>query len=163
MAANSNSPELIQPRPMELADLDRVMENEVRAYAFPWTRTIFIDCIEENHECWVLCRNDRIIGHGVLSVGAGDGHLLNVCVCRDEQGFGYGRQLALHMVKRAFQRDASALFLEVRPSNLVAVRLYESIGFKEVGKRKNYYPSHLGHEDACVFVLDLERYFEPRN
>ncbi len=160
MAANSNSPDLIKPRPMVLTDLDSVIENEVRAYAFPWTRGIFVDCIEADHECWVLCRYDRIIGHGVLSVGAGDGHLLNVCVCRDEQGYGYGRQLALHMVERAFQRGALALFLEVRPSNVVAVRLYESIGFKEVGKRKNYYPSHLGHEDARVLVLDLERYFD---
>ena len=145
---------------MVVADLDQVVENEVRAYAFPWSRGIFVDCIDANHECWVLCRCDRIIGHGVLSVGAGDGHLLNVCVRRDEQGYGYGRMLALHMIERAFQRGAAALFLEVRPSNVVAVQLYTSIGFKEVGKRKNYYPSRLGHEDAQVLVLDLEHYFD---
>ena len=159
MEANSNTPELI-PRLMVLADLDRVVENEVRAYAFPWTRGIFVECIEANHECWVWCSSERIIGHGVLSVGGGDGHLLNVCVRRDEQGHGYGRLLTLHMIDRAFQRGTRALFLEVRPSNLVAVRLYETIGFKEVGKRKNYYPSHLGHEDARVLVLDLEHYFD---
>ena len=160
MAANSNSLDLIHPRPMVLADLDRVMENEIRAYAFPWTRGIFVDCIKANHECWVLCLHDRIIGHGVLSVAAGDGHLLNVCVRRDEQGYGYGRLLALHMLHRAFKTGATALFLEVRPSNLVAVRLYASFGFKEVGKRKDYYSSHLGHENAQVLVLDLERYFD---
>ena len=147
---------------MALADLDRVIENEVRAYAFPWTRGIFVDCLESNYECWVLCSGDRIIGHGILSVAAGDGHLLNVCVCRDEQGSGYGRRLALHMVERAHHKGAAALFLEVRPSNVVAVQLYTSIGFREVGKRKNYYPSHRGHEDAQVLVLDLEGYFESR-
>ena len=160
MAADSNSPGLIVPRAMVMADLDQVVENEVRAYAFPWTRGIFVDCIEANHECWVLCRRERVIGHGVLSVGAGDAHLLNVCVRRDEQGHGYGRLLTVHMTERAFERGAAALFLEVRPSNVVAVRLYESIGFNEVGKRKNYYPSHLGHEDARVLVLDLDRHFK---
>lgn len=147
---------------MVLTDLDRVVENEVRAYAFPWTRGIFVDCIESNHECWVSCRGERVIGHGVLSLGAGEGHLLNVCIRRDEQGKGYGRELVLHMLERAHQRGATALFLEVRPSNLVAVRLYESIGFQEIGSRKNYYPSHLGHEDARVLVLDLEGLFNGR-
>ena len=55
------------------------------------------------------------------------------------------------------------LFLEVRPSNVVAARLYESMGFNEVGVRKDYYPAPIGHEDARVLALDLENFFAPRN
>jgi ribosomal-protein-alanine N-acetyltransferase len=60
---------------------------------------------------------------------------------------------------RAHARGASALFLEVRPSNVVAGSLYDSLGFNEIGLRKNYYPSHIGHEDARVLAVDLDAYF----
>ena len=71
---------------MGVADLDAVVANEFTAYAFPWTRGIFLDCLKARHESWVLCVADEIVAHAVLSVAAGEGHLLNVCVRRDQQG-----------------------------------------------------------------------------
>jgi len=85
--------------------------------------------------------------------------LLNLCVRRDRQGLGYGRTLALHMMTRAHRRKASMLFLEVRPSNVIAGNLYESLGFREIGIRRNYYPAQTGHEDARVLALDVDTYF----
>jgi len=73
---------------MALEDLDRVIENETRSYAFPWTRGVFSDCLKSRHECWVAVRENDLIGHGVLSIGANEAHLLNVCVRRDQQGNG---------------------------------------------------------------------------
>ncbi len=146
---------MISFRVMQAADLDRVVENELRAYAYPWTRGNFTDCLKARNECRVVCSDGEIIGHGVLSFGAGEGHLLNVCIRRDEQGHGYGRLLVRHMLERARLRSAEIVFLEVRPSNLVACRLYESLGFNEIGVRKNYYPAHVGHEDALVMALDM--------
>ena len=99
------------------------------------------------------------VAHAVVSVGAGESHLLNLCVRRDVQGRGYGRVLAVHVMGRARTRGASAMFLEVRPSNLVAAGLYESLGFREIGIRKNYYPAQVGHEDARVLALDLDAHF----
>lgn len=154
---------MIHNRPMQEEDLDRVVANEVRSYAFPWTRGIFADCLKARHECWVACLDDDLIGHAVLSLGAGEGHLLNLCVRRDQQGRGYGRLLALHIIERAHIRGASALFLEVRPSNMVARALYRSLGFNEIGLRKNYYPSHVGHEDARVLALDLDAYYRSKH
>ena len=49
------------------------------------------------------------------------------------------------------------MFLEVRPTNVRAIQLYHSFGFKEIGVRKGYYPASFGREDALVFGLDLER------
>lgn len=60
------------------------------------------------------------------------------------------------MIDRAVERKAKVIFLEVRPSNHVALRLYDSLGFNEIGRRKNYYPSHDGHEDAQVLALQLD-------
>lgn len=149
---------MIHHRPMQVEDLGQVVANELRSYAFPWTRGIFSDCLKARHECWVSCLEQNIVAHAVLSVGAGEAHLLNICVLRDLQGRGYGRELALHMMARAHHRGASVLYLEVRPSNVVAGNLYESLGFSEIGVRKNYYPSHVGHEDARVLTVDLDAY-----
>jgi ribosomal-protein-alanine N-acetyltransferase len=150
---------MIDARPMQEEDLDRVVENELRSYAFPWTRGIFAGCLKARHECWVALLDQDLVGHAILSLGAGEAHLLNICVRRDTQGQGYGRALALHMMEQAHSRGASALFLEVRPTNVVAGSLYESLGFREIGLRKNYYPSHIGHEDARILALDLDDYF----
>jgi len=140
---------------MEGDDLEHVLVNETRSYAYPWTRGIFADCLKAGHECWVLMRRSAIIGHGVLSVAAGEAHLLNVCVRRDDQGQGLGRILVRHMLDRALARGAEVVFLEVRPSNYVAGALYESIGFNEIGRRKDYYPAAHGHEDARVMAMQL--------
>ena len=136
-------------------DLDRVIENKTRSYAFPWTRGVFSDCLKSHHECWVAVRESDVIGHGILSIGANEAHLLNVCVRRDQQGNGLGRQIVVHMIGRAERRGAAVIYLEVRPSNRVAGSLYASLGFREIGLRKDYYPAELGNEDARVLSLSL--------
>lgn len=141
------------------ADLDAVLANEFTGYDFPWTRGVFLDCMKEGNQCWVAESHGEIIGHAIVTVGAAEAHLLNVCIRASEQGAGYGRELVLFALAEARAAGADALFLEVRPSNQVAARLYESIGFCEVGVRRNYYPAALGHEDARVLVLDLEKFF----
>lgn len=146
---------MISFRPMLATDLDQVVENEVRAYQYPWTRGNFSDCLAALHECRVLLLDAEVLGHGILAFGAQEAHLLNVCVRRDRQGEGFGRALVSHMIERARLRGAGMVFLEVRPSNLVAISLYHSLGFNEIGLRKDYYPSDKGHEDAQVMALDL--------
>lgn len=144
-----------QVRQMDAADLEGVMLVEVRAYDYPWTKGIFLDCLRSNYECWVLEMYEEIVGHAVLSVGAGEAHLLNVCVAKEHQGEGHGRVLVEHMLERARLRAAEIVFLEVRASNEVAAQLYESVGFNEIGKRRNYYPTTRGHEDARVLALQI--------
>ena len=142
-------------RPMQAGDLDQVLENETRSYAFPWTRGVFSGCLKAGDECWVAERDDVMIGHAVLSIAAKEAHLLNVCVRRDQQGQGLGRQMVAFMLGCARDRGAGMVYLEVRASNRVASDLYLSLGFREVGRRKEYYPAELGSEDAVVLVLTL--------
>lgn len=149
---------MISFRPMLETDLDQVFENETRAYQFPWTRGNFRDCLAAFHECRVMLSDADIVGHGILSFAAGEAHLLNVCVRRDRQGNGHGRALVAHMLDRARSRRAEVVFLEVRLSNLVAIHLYRSLGFNEIGLRKGYYPAQAGHEDAQIMALDLNHY-----
>lgn len=141
-------------RPMVMADLPDVMRNERRSYSWPWTAGIFADCIASD-DCWVVESKGRIIGHGVLSHGAGETHLLNLCIGRGNQGRGHGRALLEFLLERARERGSEMVLLEVRPSNSVALELYASLGFREVGLRRDYYPAANGHEAACVMALEF--------
>jgi [ribosomal protein S18]-alanine N-acetyltransferase len=141
--------------PMQAADIDVVIKNERRAYSHPWTEGIFRDCLASGNECWMLKVADRVVGHAILSMGAGESHLLNICVNPEFQGQGFGERLLVHIVERAGVNHCSCVFLEVRASNLTAYKLYERQGFTEIGIRKNYYPGHMGAEDALVLVKEL--------
>ncbi len=140
---------------MQLIDLPDVLRNERRGYTHPWTEGIFRDCLGNGQECWLLMCSDQNVGHGILSVAAGESHLLNVCVHPDFQGHGFGRILVEHLLERARKGEASTIFLEVRPSNVAACELYDKLGFNEVGIRENYYPSNVGREDALVLAKEL--------
>lgn len=142
-------------RRMQLTDLPDVLRNERRGYTHPWTEGIFRDCLRNGQECWLLMCSDQNVGHGILSVAAGESHLLNVCVHPDFQGHGFGRILVEHLLERARTGEASTIFLEVRPSNVAACELYDKLGFNEVGLRENYYPSNIGREDALILAKEL--------
>lgn len=142
-------------RAMQLTDLESVLKNERRAYTHPWSEGIFKDCLSNGNDCWVLEFSSRIVGHGILSVGAGEAHLLNVCVHPECQGNGFGRTLVEHLITQARLKSATTMFLEVRPSNQIAYQLYEKLGFNEVGVRENYYPAYTGREDALVLAIEL--------
>lgn len=142
-------------RPVTPDDLDAIMEIEHRAYRFPWTAGIFRDCLRVGYCCWCYERNDRIEGYGVMSVAAGESHILNLTVRPESQRQGIGAKLMRHFLQLARRHNADIVMLEVRPSNTPAVRLYEKMGFNEVGVRRNYYPADQGREDALLLALSL--------
>ena len=152
VVVGTDSAQALTFRLMQPADLDQVYANEVRAYAFPWTRGILEDCLKSYYECWVLEQDGQIIGHGVLSCMAREAHLLNVCIAPSQQGQGHGRAFVEHLLDRA-KSQADMLFLEVRPSNTPALALYQALGFNEVGRRPGYYPALRGREDALVLAM----------
>ena len=142
-------------RPMREADLDAVMAIEQRAYAFPWTRGIFRDCLRADSPAWVLERDRALLGYGVLSVAADEAHVLNVCAAPEAQGQGHGRRMLRALLQVARARGARRVFLEVRPSNRTAIGLYHAEGFNEIGRRPRYYPAVDGREDAIVMAMEL--------
>jgi [ribosomal protein S18]-alanine N-acetyltransferase len=137
-------------RPMRESDLPDVMEIERSCYQHPWSATIFSDCIHAGYSCWVCGRGAIIEGYGVVSVAAGESHLLNLCVRGTSRRQGVGRKLLRHLISIARKRNAEVVFLEVRPSNSTARQLYASEGFNELGSRRNYYPRGSGREDALI-------------
>lgn len=142
-------------RPMREDDVDAVHAIELRAYEFPWTPGIFRDCLRAQYPAWVLVDERGIAAYVLMSVAAGEAHILNVCVAPDRQGRGLGRRLVRTMLQLARARRAERVFLEVRPSNPGAIRLYESEGFNAIGRRPRYYPARTGREDAVVMAMEL--------
>lgn len=142
-------------RPLLVADLEAVMAIERRAYGFPWTQGIFRDCLRVGYCCWCYEIDGEILGYGVMSVAAGESHLLNLTVNPDSQRQGVGTRLLTHFLQLACRHNAETVMLEVRPSNTPALRLYEKLGFNEIGVRRNYYPAEQGREDALLLARSL--------
>ncbi len=144
-----------QLRPMQMADLDVVMAIEPTIYTHPWTRGNFSDSINSGYSAWVLESNQTIIGYALLMMVLDEAHLLNLSVAKDQQKQGLGRYLLEHMLQIAKNHKAANMFLEVRPSNISAIALYENMGFCEMAVRRGYYPAHNGREDAVLMGLAL--------
>jgi ribosomal-protein-alanine N-acetyltransferase len=142
-------------RPMGLADLGRVMDIERELYAFPWSEGNFRDSLKAGYSCWVCERAGLVIGYGVMMLAADEAHVLNVAIARPWQGQGLGRHLMGHLIGLAQTYGAREMFLEVRPSNRVARRLYQHLGFNEIATRRNYYPAVGGREDAILMAKTL--------
>ncbi len=143
--------------PMTLADLDGVLDLEVRAYAHPWSRGNFIDSLAAGYTARVARDADdgRLLGYFVAQPGVDELHLLNLTVSPEHQGRGLGRALLEAVVGLTRAQPAARLLLEVREGNLRARRLYAGRGFVEVGRRRGYYPARGGREDAVVMSLTL--------
>lgn len=143
-------PEMPTFRPMTEADLEQVIRIERAAYPYPWTLGNFRDCLHAGYSCWVAELDQGMIGYSVLLAVAGEGHVLNCCVSPPWQGHGYGRILMEHLLRTAREHGVEDLYLEVRPSNTRAIRLYQSLGFEGIALRRGYYPADQGREDALV-------------
>lgn len=140
---------------MREADVDAVIAIEERIYEFPWTRGNFLDSIRAGYACWVLRDAQGLVGYAIVTIAAGEAHLLNLSIDARHQRQGHGARLLAHVIAGARARGASILFLEVRPSNVAGRHLYVACGFKRIGVRRDYYPATRGREDAWVLALDL--------
>jgi len=140
---------------MQPEDLDAVAAIEAGIYSHPWTRGNFVDALRAEYECWVWREADDLVGYFVLLVAAGEAHLLNFSIAANHQGRGCGSTMLEQVIAQARQMHARSVFLEVRPSNAGAQRLYQRFGFRRVAVRRGYYPAPSGREDALVYVLRL--------
>lgn len=142
-------------RVMTVSDLDAVMRIEEMAYQFPWTRKIFFDCMYVGYHCRVCEAEGQLLGYCIASSGAGEAHILNLCVAPHNRRNGIGRHLMEAQIQDFRHRDLNTVFLEVRESNRSAIALYDTLGFNEIGRRRAYYPAQNGREDALILALSL--------
>ncbi len=146
--------DLLRIRKMRPSDIPEILVIEQKNYHFPWGEDIFKDCFKAGYSSWVCEEMDKILAYCLVSIAAGEAHVLNVSVDPAEQNQGIGRKLMEHMIEIA-KGKAETIFLEVRPSNTAALALYQNLGFNEIGIRKGYYPALHGREDAIMLAMQL--------
>ena len=149
-------PAAMQIRPMHEFDVPVVIAIEQEGYQFPWSEGIFRDCLRVGYVCRIVDVGSTMAGYGIMSLGAGEAHILNICVRAEFRRLGIARGLMAHLLSRAGAAGMREAFLEVRPSNTIATHLYATLGFEKVGMRRGYYQAVGGREDAAVLRLKLD-------
>jgi ribosomal-protein-alanine N-acetyltransferase len=142
-------------RSMTYEDLPHVSDIERRSYDFPWSHGVFRDCLLAGYQCVVLERDGEVAGYSILSVAAGEAHILNLCVVPAFRSHGFGAKLLDEILFRARTSSVREIFLEVRPTNTHALALYRKKGFHQVANRPAYYQARDGREDAAVLTKKL--------
>src|SRR6201996_8683478 len=99
-------------RPMSENDVSEVVSVERASYQFPWSEGIFRDCLRVGYTCRVVSIARQIVGYGVMSLGAGEAHVLNLCIGAEHRCHGYGRQLLSYLLERAAAASMNEAFLE---------------------------------------------------
>lgn len=139
----------VELRGMAAGDIAAVTAIEKASYSVPWSETTFRGLLRRRDaELVVAVVGNEVIGYAILWCVLDQGELGNVAVTAGWRGRGVGELLVEEIVRRAVRRRVNEVFLEVRPSNTVARRLYERLGFRLVGRRRNYYQQPV--EDALV-------------
>jgi ribosomal-protein-alanine N-acetyltransferase len=144
---------------LDFNHLDSVLEIERESNPYPWTARNFSDCIEKGYYSMVLEDKERLVGFAIMAISSEESHLLNIGVNKDFRGSGFGEQILKKMIIAAEVMGSKKIILEVRVSNKIAYRLYEKLGFHEIGERKKYYRLPEGREDAYVMSKTLKKGF----
>ena len=131
-------------------DIEEIMVVENQCYPFPWSKNIMQDCLNNDFIALAVMVKNKIAGYTVLSYGAQESHVLNLCVAPKYRGNQFGQLLLSEAFKIAKSKNVKDVYLEVRASNTLAIALYFDAGFNEIGCRKGYYPATIGREDAIV-------------
>ncbi|MGQ3891106.1 ribosomal protein S18-alanine N-acetyltransferase [Legionella sp. CNM-4043-24] len=141
-------------RPMQLGDVDRVHKIELAAHRAPWSRTIIKDCVLVGYDCRVLeqidFRGKMIVGYIISRYSENVCHILNLCIDVSQQKKGLGKFLLKTVLGSLKRKDIDNIILEVRPTNLAAIALYEGFGFQHDEIKRNYYKDENGTEDALL-------------
>lgn len=141
--------------PLHPADAPELVTLERRVTAFPWSEKLYRDALEGREFGWSIRIEGVLAGFAIFQQILDEANLQNIAVDQSFQGRGLARKLMLHGFRELQTRAANACFLEVRRSNSPAIGLYQSLGFEQIGERKNYYPTNDGREDALLMMRQL--------
>ncbi|MBT8514292.1 ribosomal protein S18-alanine N-acetyltransferase [Polynucleobacter paneuropaeus] len=156
--------------PMQSGDLDAVLSIEQISHAHPWTKGNFNDSLAAGH--WAYCIRPEpkdaepgsyldpqvLWAYCVLYPAVDELHLLNITVAPKLRRLGIAARIMRAIEGIAASRQMPRIILEVRPSNIPAITLYESLGYEKIGVRKDYYPADQAsgqREDAQVMAKSI--------
>ena len=155
--------------PMQPSDMRAVMSLEAMSHSHPWTQGNFLDSLTAGH--WAYCIRPELTakvdlvadlpalwGYCILYPAVDELHLLNITIDPALRCNGIGSRVMQAIEGIAIEQKMSRIILEVRPSNIPAVKLYEAMGYAIIGMRRAYYPADdlTGQrEDAGVMAKSI--------
>lgn len=144
-------------REISLGDLDGIVQIERAVNPFPWGEEALRDTIASSGHHLMSLREGRAVGFLLSNFVLDEAQLLLIGVSPDWQGVGVGGQLLKELINRSRDQGRKLIYLEVRSGNERAIRLYRSLGFIDIGVRRDYYPGLVGREDAIVMSLQIDQ------
>ena len=141
-------------REMLVEDLEQVVDIEQNLFSVPWTKEGFLTYLmKKDTMFFVVEEKERILGYCSMMTVLDEGDILNVAVRSDRQKEGIGQFLVDSMLRMAEMQGIKLVHLEVRPGHETARRLYQRLGFKEDGLRRNYYENPV--ENAVLMTKEM--------
>ena len=138
------------------ADIDAIQAIDRVSFTHPWTREMYEqERRQPDRSFLAVCRTDEsgVAGYISFWLIVDEVHINNVAVRPESRGTGVGRRLVEFALEHGARRGAAVALLEVRRSNLTARRLYERLGFRQLGVRTGYYADPV--DDALVLTKDI--------
>jgi ribosomal-protein-alanine N-acetyltransferase len=154
VAIRQGTKKIARIEPMKMEDIDEVLEIEKSSFEDPWQRLAFESAVESRFSRSLVARGQdgKIVGYTVYWIAGPECHILNLAVHPEMRRKGLGSQIMDRILEDAKGFECEEVVLEVRRSNLPAIRLYQEYGFVPIGVRRRYYSNK---EDAIVMSLDL--------
>ena len=140
---------------MRKSDIEIILDIERSSNPHPWAKKNFLDCLEKNYYCLVQEIQKEVSGFAIQSIAIDESHLLNIGIKKKYRRKGFGEEILNQIILFSKVMGCRKIFLEVRISNIRAIKLYEKEGFRKVDIRKNYYKLREGREDALIMVKRL--------
>ncbi|WP_352296167.1 ribosomal protein S18-alanine N-acetyltransferase [Pseudoalteromonas sp. 20-MNA-CIBAN-0454] len=155
---------MINFKSVDATAIPQLMAIETACHSHPWTLNTMSSCIGGRYFNLAAFNGGTMVGFYIGEKAGPDFTLMDICIAPSEQGKGIAKQLLNQFIDYGEQQNAENLFLEVRESNIPAIKLYENAGFIEMSVRKNYYPSDNpaknGFEDAILMGMALGLNFQ---
>ena len=145
---------MIEIRKMTIADLEQVEAIERDNFSEPWSFDAFKDAVEKDYTLYLVAMDGAVcMGYCGMYISGEDGEIPNVAVAKEfrRTGIAYFMMSVLHHF--AYEKGVRKAVLEVRESNIPAIGLYERMGYKKIGIRKNFY--RMPAENALIYELQI--------
>lgn len=127
-------------RLMTEQDIEQVAEIESRIFSIPWSEKAFMDSLKNENTVYIVaCNAEEVVGYCGIYMSFEEGDISNVAVKKEYRRKNIAENMLSYLFSSIKQKGVTDVTLEVRETNVAAIKLYEKIGFEEVGIRKNFY------------------------
>ena len=135
--------------PMNASHVSQIAQLEKRCFSDPWSEKSIASELDNPLSLWLVAvEAGEVVGYVGSQTVLGETDMMNLAVAPEARRQGTGRALVLALVEALTEKGSRSLMLEVRVSNIPAQKLYESLGFSQVGRRPKYYVNP--REDALI-------------